>query len=67
MKTTTQKAVIENMKLLGFKNVSRKEFANSEDNLDVIEIHCFKLKPSSVSWRLYFKKMFKLNKMEAKQ
>jgi len=35
-----------------------------EINLDVIEVHCFKIKPSSVSWNLYFKKMFKLNKME---
>lgn len=57
MKITTQKQVIENMKLIGFKNVSRKEFKESEDRLDAIEINLWRLKPTSGGWVLYFKKI----------
>lgn len=57
MKITTQKQVIENMKLIGFKNVSRKEFKKSEDRLEAIEINLWRLKPISGGWVLYFKKI----------
>ena len=52
---TTQKDIINNMKKLGFRIVSRKEYMNSEDKKTAICVNLFQLKPSCKSFDLYFK------------
>ena len=55
MKLITQKKMIEHMKLLGFNNISRKEF-KKVDEFEVIEIHLWRTKPTCNGFCLYFKR-----------